>query len=105
MFSLTTQKENTYDSADELTSVKVQNTVTSPTEHCICKIIELLVFAFKNIDAAHNPKQRTQQGACRNSKMNKYFRTKNIKHFLRQTLMEVTRNSTTNTFGSVGQSM
>jgi 2-phospho-L-lactate transferase/gluconeogenesis factor (CofD/UPF0052 family) len=56
MFDLTAQKENSYDSEDELTAVKVQSTIKSLTEHCTCKIIELLVFTFANVDAAENPK-------------------------------------------------
>jgi hypothetical protein len=56
MFDLKTQKENSYDSVDELTAVEVQSTIKSPTEHRTCKIIELLVFTFANVDAAQDPK-------------------------------------------------
>jgi len=52
MFDLMTQKENSYDFVDELMAVKVQSTIKSPTEHCTCKIIELLVFTFANVGAA-----------------------------------------------------
>jgi uncharacterized protein YhfF len=56
MFDLTTQKENSYDSVGELAAVKVQSTTESPTEHCTCKVIELLVFTFASVDAAQSPK-------------------------------------------------
>lgn len=56
MFDLTAQKENSYDSVDELTAVKVQSTIRSPTEHCTCKMIKLLVSTFASVDAAQNPK-------------------------------------------------
>jgi hypothetical protein len=92
MFDLAIQKENSYDSVDELMAVKVQSTIKCPTEHCTCKIIELPVFIFAIVDAA----QRTQQGTCHKMyKKQNIFRQENIKHFLRQTLMQITCNSTT----------
>jgi hypothetical protein len=56
MLDFTIQKENSYDSVDELMALKVQSTINSPTEHCTCKITELPVFIFTIVGAAQNPK-------------------------------------------------
>jgi len=56
MFDLMTLKEHSYGSVDQLTAVELQSTTESPTDHCTCKIIELLVFTFANVDEAQDPK-------------------------------------------------